>query len=627
VDECTTDDHECHANAECTDTTKAYTCACKPGYNDPADDPADYGKNCIGDGKVKIAVAIKTSVEWDDDLSDPDSVKFAQEKSKLEAELKAADAYSQATLGFEVTITVTGFTKVGGRKRRSGGDVASAQVEVEASGEDAGAGFQNVLEQATQAAVDNTAGLSGTVSAVTLVDECSDDSLNNCDPNASCTDTVDYYTCTCNDNYWGTGQKVGETAGCTEKFDECTTDDVNKKHNCKADIEVCVDTDESFICQCAEGKSRLLEDTDDGSKGECADQCNLFTIECDVAKGFTIKVNDKCRTAQYNLEESDYTKLFVSNVDLKDETDLAAKKAGTTMDDYLDGIDTNCKFNADGEVEVKFDQCGGFFVHSSPTDPDDQGKYYTVFTTFVNHRQELNDVWVSRLDQTQLECRLQHVEIDSADAVDISDNDENDGISTILSDKLIADFSLALEVGSCDTADDCDTFTAYTATAEVDVGQNVNVKLDFDDSTDSFTFVMRECSVSAQDAYDADLGTIPLFDTATDKLHCPNTDSSILGLVWRDYDRYSLNVFRVGDAESLTFSCKVAIYPKGKAPDACPDNSGGGRRRRALDFNPEGQVTKEISKTIHLSKNNKDSGARSLYADFVMSTIFALALL
>jgi len=270
-----------------------------------------------------------------------------------------------------------------------------------------------------------------------------------------------------------------------------------------------------------------------------------------------------------------------------------------------------------------------FFVHSAPSTPDEEtNKFYTVFTTFVNHQQKLGGAWISRLDQTQLECRLQHVEIDTKDEVDISENDENDGIDTIESDKLIQDFSLSLEVGSCDTVDTCATFTAFNGDAEVDVGTNVNVKLAYTDTTDSFEFVMRECSVTAKKGAETDLGTIPLFQKKADdddaaKLHCPNENADILSLVWRDYDRYSLNVFRVGDADSLTFSCKVAVYPDGKAPDACPSS----RRRRSATFNPAGRVTQEISRTINLSDLREGSGAISLYADFVMSTIFALALL
>ena len=37
------------------------------------------------------------------------------------------------------------------------------------------------------------------------IDECADATLNNCDVNAFCTDTVGSYTCTCNTGYTGDG--------------------------------------------------------------------------------------------------------------------------------------------------------------------------------------------------------------------------------------------------------------------------------------------------------------------------------------------------------------------------------------------------------------------------------------
>jgi len=33
IDECQTDDHECHSNADCLNSIGSYTCQCKPGFN------------------------------------------------------------------------------------------------------------------------------------------------------------------------------------------------------------------------------------------------------------------------------------------------------------------------------------------------------------------------------------------------------------------------------------------------------------------------------------------------------------------------------------------------------------------------------------------------------------------
>lgn len=36
-------------------------------------------------------------------------------------------------------------------------------------------------------------------------DECEDDSLNRCDENANCTNTIGDYICTCNELFFGDG--------------------------------------------------------------------------------------------------------------------------------------------------------------------------------------------------------------------------------------------------------------------------------------------------------------------------------------------------------------------------------------------------------------------------------------
>ena len=43
------------------------------------------------------------------------------------------------------------------------------------------------------------------INDVVLVDECADSALNDCDPNATCTDTAVSYECTCNDGFFGDG--------------------------------------------------------------------------------------------------------------------------------------------------------------------------------------------------------------------------------------------------------------------------------------------------------------------------------------------------------------------------------------------------------------------------------------
>ncbi|KAF6035857.1 hypothetical protein EB796_005837 [Bugula neritina] len=85
------------------------------------------------------------------------------------------------------------------------------------------------------------------VPVVSDVNECEDPNLNDCSPNAKCTNTDGYYTCTCNKEYSHDLSEYSDELGrvCAKPCSD---------NSCLAD-EVCVEEAESEpVCQCSSGK-------------------------------------------------------------------------------------------------------------------------------------------------------------------------------------------------------------------------------------------------------------------------------------------------------------------------------------------------------------------------------------
>ncbi|MCA9582334.1 MAG: hypothetical protein KC416_11105 [Myxococcales bacterium] len=95
------------------------------------------------------------------------------------------------------------------------------------------------------------------------VDECDLDT-DNCDSNATCTDTPESFTCECNSGWSGNGVTCADVNECDENLDNC--------HN----NATCTNTDGGFLCECNSGYS--------GSGTHCSnvDECEMDLDNCDV---------------------------------------------------------------------------------------------------------------------------------------------------------------------------------------------------------------------------------------------------------------------------------------------------------------------------------------------------------
>jgi len=103
------------------------------------------------------------------------------------------------------------------------------------------------------------------------INQCTDDTLNNCAANAGCTDTEGSFTCACNSGFvdWSTG-KIGTNCDANQ----CT----DGTHNCAAK-EQCVDTESGFTCTCKSGWTANNDDAE--SQCEDVDECTTETHNCD----------------------------------------------------------------------------------------------------------------------------------------------------------------------------------------------------------------------------------------------------------------------------------------------------------------------------------------------------------
>ena len=103
------------------------------------------------------------------------------------------------------------------------------------------------------------------------VDECAS-GQSNCDPNATCTDTADGFTCDCNAGYQGDGSTCSDVDECSAGSDSCDA------------VATCTNTGGGYTCACPAG----YEDTN-GDGTVCTDLCAVAACDslatCTTSQG------------------------------------------------------------------------------------------------------------------------------------------------------------------------------------------------------------------------------------------------------------------------------------------------------------------------------------------------------
>ncbi len=219
------------------------------------------------------------------------------------------------------------------------------------------------------------------VLCVANVDECANAADNNCDVNATCTDTLTSFTCACNSGYTGDGVTcvMGDVDECATNMDNCDAlvtctntigsftcgacpagyDDVNNDgtscvnidecanaadNNCDANA-TCTDTMGSFTCACNDGFSGDGEmcTADVGACTTNANNCDALVTCTDIGGG---AVMCGACPAGYNDVNADGTSCV--NIDeCADETDTCDENA--TCTDTMGSFTCECNTDYIGD--------------------------------------------------------------------------------------------------------------------------------------------------------------------------------------------------------------------------------------------------------------------------------------
>lgn len=327
--------------------------------------------------------------------------------------------------------------------------------------------------------------------------------------------------------------------------------------------------------------------------------CNLFLVSCTVDGGWNLTVDVKCQKEHYpSLDIEGRGSKFWIGAEKIDPNDHGTKKPSGPL----------CSFNQTDVTYPKvienlgFDQCGGFPFTSDPS------QEYTVYSGWINQRETFNGVQTSEMDEIKVECRLSDVNVTTGDA-DISPGDEKNAIDTLTSTELVAALDLGLQVGKKDTNG---SFTALSNKEKVDVGSTVTVKLSKKVDLE-YLFQLKGCKVYA----DTVPTPLPLYTQNNN--FCPSSEAeALVRLVWGGYEEFDLNVFRIQNADKLTFACLVTVYPEGS--DDRFDCGKARRRRNAKDS----ATTVEITKTIDIA-DDQGSSALPTCANVIVPSIFFMA--
>lgn len=281
IDECTTNTDNCSADAICTNTLGSFSCACKTGYtgngvvcvdinecmradacgplqtctNTPggftcgcAPGTVSVGNRCVLRGDVCEAPFVVTALPL---TSGNNTTGFVHDYRFQGGQCPGVNGGRGGNTPDQVwafTPTVSGWYQVDVNGQQNFPAIAYVVTDCSAIGSSCvgASDFGQQLSIAMTAGttyyimVDSVQNLTGNYTIDISVDECAS-GTDNCDPNATCEDTLNGFTCTCPNGFTGDGTT------CTD-LDECATNLAGCDPNA-----TCTNTPGSFTCTCNAG--------------------------------------------------------------------------------------------------------------------------------------------------------------------------------------------------------------------------------------------------------------------------------------------------------------------------------------------------------------------------------------
>ncbi|XP_078364734.1 uncharacterized protein LOC144649152 [Oculina patagonica] len=279
IDECITGNHDCHVNANCTNTVGGHNCTCKEGYTGDGRSCSDIDECSNGSHKCNVNANCTNTIGGHNCTCKEGYVGDGRSCSDIDecnndSHKCDVNANCTNTVGGHNCTCKEGYTGDG----RSCADIdecitGNHDCDVNANCTNTVGGHNCTCKE----------GFTGDGRSCSDIDECSNGN-HKCDVNANCTNTVGGYNCTCKEGFNGNG------SSCSD-IDKCS----NGSHKCDVNAN-CTNTVGGHNCTCKEGY------TGDGRSCSDIDECITGNHDCDVNANCTNTVgghNCTCKEGFY----------------------------------------------------------------------------------------------------------------------------------------------------------------------------------------------------------------------------------------------------------------------------------------------------------------------------------------